>query len=173
MLEFMDAIVEYLSDNSELSTMLGENPAAGIYRIGAYQGDRPQELPYLSIRVSPSFPLSRDSNNMWTRSRVLLTAHSTKELICTKLIDLVENIARPSEIRDYMNISNDRIANSNTSFIRRWHGQQADKQFDKDKDVWMDMVELEMIWSAHVCRSNPYNIEIPYCPYAQDSRPGC
>jgi hypothetical protein len=171
--EFMDALVEHMSNQTDISNILGEDTAAGDYRIGAYVGDAPAVMPYLSIRISPSVPLTGDSNATWTKTRVMYTAHSTNPLIATKLIDYIENLLRGGQNRAYMDISNDRIANANTSMKRRWYGQKAGDEYDQDTDVWMDMVEVEMVWSPNACRDNPFDIEIPYCPYAQDQRPSC
>lgn len=173
MTEFMDALVEHLTNQPDIIALLGENPAAGDYAIGGYKGDIPLRLPYISIRVSPSTPLTADSNATWTKTRVMYTAHSTNRLLSTKLIDLIENLLRGGQNRAYMNVSNDRIHNANTSMKRRWYGQNAGDENDEETDVWMDMVEVEMIWSYSVCRTNPYDIDLPYCPYAQDQRPGC
>lgn len=172
--ELLEAIVDYLYyDPSRDPAIIPDNiPSKGKFYIGGYMGDIPRTLPYLSVRFGPTFPLS-DSNAQWEKTAVFFTSHSTNPTISTKMIDFVKKLVFPDEIRGYMNVSNDRIANSSTTYKRRWMGQKADLVYDKNSDVWMDMLEVEMIWSSVACRTNPYDLPIAEYPDAQDERPYC
>jgi hypothetical protein len=170
--DLLDAIVEYLLNQPEIVLMTEDDSANGDFHIGAYTADIPQVLPFLSVRFGPSRPIS-DSNMGYEKTLVNLTAHSTNPTISSKIVDLLKNLIFPSEIRGYMNISNDRIANPSTMYKRRWQGVKADKPYDKDSDVWMDMIEIEVIWSGRSCRSNPYDLPVAEFPDAQDDRPTC
>lgn len=170
--EFIDALVEYLSSQPGLVSLLGHDPINEKFRMGYYVGDIPAELPFLSIRVARTEPMT-DSNIGLNVSKVFLTSHSTNPQICSKIIDFVRNLAYPAEIRGYMNISNDRITNPGTTVGRRWVGQKADDQYDNKSDVWMDMLELDFIWSDRACRSNPYDLPVTQYPNPEDERDVC
>lgn len=171
--ELLNAIVNYLSNDTDIANELGEDPANGEFHIGAYVGDLPQVLPFLSIRFGPTRPFS-DSNIQFQSTLVYFTAHSTNPSSSAKIIDLVKKLAHPPEIRGYMNVSDDRITNPQTMLKRRWYGQKADDQYDKNSDVWMDMLEVEMIWSSVACRENPHDMPVIEYPDPQDERTtGC
>ena len=170
--ELREAIVEYLANDANLVNITGDDPSTGDYHIGEYAGDIPQLLPYISVRIGPTQPIS-DSNIQFSKSLVNITAHSTNPTISSKIIDLVRKLAIPEEVRGYMNVSNSRIANPSTIVKRRWPEQKADRPLDKDSDVWMDMLELEMIWSDVACRTNPYELEPAEYPDPQDERNYC
>lgn len=170
--EFIDAIVEYFEAQADIVSLIGHDPANGVFRIGYYVGDIPQELPFLSIRVATTRPLT-DSNIGLNTSKVFFTSHSTNPQISSKIVDLVRNLAIPTEIRGYMNISNSRIANPSTTVGRRWVGQKATDQYNKESDVWMDMLEVDIIWSDRACRSNPYDLPVTEYPNPEDERDVC
>ena len=171
--ELLNAIVNYLSNQSDIVNEVGIDQESGYPRIGAYVGDIPQMLPYLSVRFGPTKPVS-DSNIQFHKTLVLLTAHSTNVSQAAKIIDFVKKLTHPPEIRGYMNVSDDRITNPQTMLKRRWYGQKADGNYDKDSDVWMDMLEVEMFWSSNACRSNPHDLPVIPQPEPQDERTtGC
>lgn len=157
--EFIDAIVQYFESQAELVSLLGHDPANEVFAIGYYVGDIPAQLPYLSVRVGKTRPAS-ESNIQWNRTGILLTCHSTNPQLCSKVMDKVSKLGRPESVRGYMNISNDRISNLETSMGRRWPAEKLDKQMDNQSDMWSDSIEFELIWSDSACRTNPYDLPI-------------
>jgi len=171
--ELLNAIVNYLSNQADIVNEVGIEPNSGYPRVGEYAADIPTILPYLSVRFGPTKPIS-DSNIQFHKTLVYFTSHSTDKAKSTKIIDLVKKLAHPPEIRGYMNVSDDRITNPQTMLKRRWYGQRAETQYDKEADVWMDFLEVEMIWSASGCRANPHSIPSSPRPEPQDERTtGC
>lgn len=144
-----DTGVDSLTD---LTNHVDSNPRE--YRIGRTLHKAKAKFPFLAVSVFQSVPLIDDGPSFIQEARIHFRCYSTEELTALKIGDRMEDLLHarsvsPSETnRGYLDFSNADISNRQT----RWKSRDL-PDFDDDNDVYVVLVEADIIWLDEPCPS--------------------
>lgn len=138
-------------DPSYLVELTGHS--ATNLRIGRNQPVSKGESPFLGISIFTTTPVSADGPSHVMLSRVHFRAYSAVELTAMKIADRLDDLlhARAEQVAGRTNVEFYDFSDSNISNRQtRWKNRDV-SDFDDDTDVWMVLVEAELIWLDTPC----------------------
>mgnify|MGYP000682543477 CR=1 FL=1 len=107
------------------------------------------ETPFLGVLIFQSVPLMDDGPSHVQKARVYFRCYATEELTTIQIADRMEHLLHGRDEQQspgltnvgYYDVSDSSISNRQT----RWKGR-SEPDFDDDTDVYMVLIEAEMIW---------------------------
>lgn len=163
-----EAIVDKFDQDPELISLTNEgqlDSVGTIHHIGIVLNEPAMKdrLPYVGFQVVTSQPLIPNEGRIQIEQAIVLAyVYSKDEFMATKIADRIHMLLiSPDDscCNGYYDITNAHIRNFGTEYAGR-----AVRAFMDDSDVYVEVVEISMIWSPVPCDCvilDPYS---PACP---------
>ena len=128
------------------------------YRIARQKPVKKADTPFLGISIFQSVPVSDDGVSHQQRARVHFRRFGAKELTAIEIADRMDTLLHAKTEQaaaptgktgtnvGYLDFSNTSISNQQT----RWKNRD-EPDFDDDDDVWIVLVEADLIWVDEPC----------------------
>jgi len=166
-----EAIVDKFSADASLIALTcdGERDDIGtLHHIGLVLNEAGMKgrTPYLGIQIGSTVSaIEGVARAHLFRSKIMVHVFSTDECTANKIMDRVQYLLTTDEdncVNGFYDFTNAHIRNSSTEFTQRFS-----TEFDRNLDVYTEMLEFEIVWSDVPCS---LEIEEPSCDYC--SPPG-
>lgn len=139
------------------------------------------ESPFIGIEILNTKPLVPDSITHWYESDILISVGSYGSVRSTQIMDAIQSILTIAPA-DYekpfhtfcCDLSDECITTKKVRFTERPRiGRQGSNTYDAEKNMWEEIMFLEIIWSPKPCDCdaecdetayNPCPIILPHSP---------